>query len=84
MNVQTNNISDAVKHIETLQPAQRKEVFQFIDFLMTRYENSVQVEQTDKPKKKRQAGTAKGKAVFADDFKMTQEEFLGLNKNVSE
>lgn len=64
MNVQTNNISDAVKHIETLQPAQRKEVFHFIDFLLMRNENNQKAEQTEKPKKKRQAGTAKGKAFL--------------------
>lgn len=29
----------------------------------------------DKPKKKRQAGTAKGKAVFADDFDAPLEDF---------
>lgn len=75
MNVQTNNISDAVKHIETLQPAQRKEVFHFIDFLLMRNENNQKAEQTEKPKKKRQAGTAKGKAVFSDDFDAPLEDF---------
>lgn len=80
MNVQTNNITDAVKHIETMQPSKRKEVFQFIDFLLMRNEDGVQVEQIEMRKKKRPLGLAKGKGSFemADDFKMTEEEFLGL------
>lgn len=38
------------------------------------------VDVTEKTKKKRPLGLAKGKGSFemADDFKMTEEEFLGL------
>lgn len=67
MYLQTYTIQDAITHLQAMPEPLRREAFHYIDFLRTRLDTPSPAEATAKPKK-RQAGTAKGVAIFADDF----------------
>lgn len=67
----TQTIDEAVKHLKNLSPDTQNEVFRFIDFCRWRKEEA----QEKKPLRKRRAGTAKGKVIFADDFDAPLEDF---------
>ena len=76
----TQNLDDVVKHMHTLSPDLKQEVFDFIDFL--RIYRTPDADNEDSqglsknlPKKRRQAGSLKGEIVFADDFDEPLEDF---------
>lgn len=76
----TQDLDDVVKHIQTLSPDLKQEVFDFIDFLrmyrMPDAANSDSKELSEKiPKKRRQAGSLKGELIFADNFDEPLEDF---------
>lgn len=72
---QTHTIQDAVAHLQTMPESMRLEAFHYIDFLRTRLDTPKKTEQTSKTTKKRQAGTAKGMAIFAEDFDEPLDDF---------
>lgn len=61
-----------IQEIYTLPENLKLEVLHFVQFLKQK-----QVDKTElaKPRKKRQAGSAKGKFVMADDFDAPLEDF---------
>ena len=76
----TQDLDDVVKHIQTLSPDLKQEVFDFIDFLqvyrMPDADNNDSTELSKKiQKKRRQAGSLKGGVIFADDFDEPLEDF---------
>lgn len=76
MREEIQTIDEAVKQLKTLSPDTQHEIFRFIDFCRWRKESTVQrMAQEKNPVRKRRAGTAKGKVIFADDFDAPLEEF---------
>lgn len=61
-----------IKKIHTLPESLKQEVLHFVQFL--KQKQNVENE-TEKPRKKRKAGSAKGKYVMADDFDEPLEDF---------
>lgn len=61
-----------IQEIQTLPENLKQEVLHFVQFLKQK-----QAAKTEpaKPRKKRQAGSAKGKYVMADDFDAPLEDF---------
>jgi len=61
-----------IKEIHTLPESLKQEVLHFVQFL--KQKQNVESE-TVEPRKKRKAGSAKGKYVMADDFDEPLEDF---------
>lgn len=71
---QTHTIQEAIIHLQAMPEPMRLEVFHYIDILNTQLAKTTQPN-TTQPTKKRQAGTAKGVAIFADDFDAPLDDF---------
>lgn len=76
----TRTLDDVVKHMHTLSPDLKQEVFDFIDFLRVYRtadtdNKNLQGLSESIPKKRRQAGSLKGEVIFADDFDEPLEDF---------
>ena len=61
-----------IQEIQTLPESLKQEVLHFVQFL--KQKQTAEIE-TAKPRKKRQAGSAKGMFVMADDFDEPLENF---------
>ena len=61
-----------ISELYTLPENLKQEVLHYIQFL--KHKQTEQIE-TVEPRKKRQAGSAKGKFVMADDFEAPLEDF---------
>ncbi len=61
-----------IQEIQTLPESLKQEVLHFVQFL--KQKQAVKIEPA-KPRKKRQAGSAKGEIIMADDFDAPLEDF---------
>lgn len=74
MQLQTHTIQDAITHLQAMPEPMQLEVFHYIDILNTRLSKTTKPD-TAKTNKKRQAGTANGVAIFAEDFDEPLDDF---------
>jgi hypothetical protein len=61
-----------IQEINTLPDNLKLEVLHFVQFLKQKQNEK---NETDKPRKKRKAGSAKGEIIMADDFDAPLEDF---------
>ncbi len=66
------NEQTLIQEINTLPESLKLEVLHFVQFLKQKQNGA---KESDKPRKKRQAGSAKGMFVMADDFDEPLEDF---------
>ncbi len=69
-----HNLQQVFEHLQNLPPVDQSHVCEFIEFLYSKNNFSVE-KQRKQPHKKRQAGSLKGQIVLADDFDEPLEDF---------